>query len=139
MVRKPTQRGAAAIEFALMLVIMIPLAFGITELGRAFYQYNSLVKATRDGARVLAKGGSGAAGAARCFTVYGNPTCSGTPVIEGLAEAMVQTTTDQEVQLGALTVKMATVTITGYQFKSLVPMVVTDIGFGPISSTMRQS
>jgi hypothetical protein len=139
MSRTHFQRGAAAIEFALMLVIMIPLAFGITELGRAFYQYNSVVKATRDGARVLAKGGSAKAGEARCFTVYGNPTCAGNPVIEGLSIDMVQTDTDQEVPLGALTIRVASITINGYEFRSLVPMVVGDITFGPIRTTMRQS
>lgn len=139
MPRTHFQRGVAAIEFALMLVIMIPLAFGITELGRAFYQYNSVVKATRDGARVLAKGGSAKAGEARCFTVYGNPACSGNPVIEGLTLAMVQTATDEEVPLGALTITLATITVNGYEFRSLVPTVIRDITFGPISTTMRQS
>lgn len=139
MSRTHFQHGAAVIEFALMLVIMIPLAFGITELGRAFYQYNSVVKAARDGARVLAKGGSAKAGEARCFTVYGNPTCAGNPVIEGLTLEMVQTTTDQEVELGPLTIRVATITINDYEFRSLAPMIVTDITFGPISTTMRQS
>lgn len=137
--RVHNQQGVAAIEFALMLIIMIPLAFGITELGRAFYQYNSLVKAVRDGARVLAQGGAAKAGEARCFTAYGNPTCSGKPVIEGLTEALVTIPPAEEVKLGALTVTMATVAITGYEFRSLVPMVIPNITFGPISATMRQS
>lgn len=136
--RVHNQQGVAAIEFALMLIIMIPLAFGITELGRAFYQYNSLVKAVRDGARVLARSGGTKVEEARCFTAYGKPTCGGTPVIEGLSEALVVIPTAEEVKLGALTVTMGTVTITGYEFRSLVPTVIPNITFGPISATMRQ-
>lgn len=45
----------AAVEFALVLPILLIAVFGITELGRAFYQYNALVKATRDAVRYLAQ------------------------------------------------------------------------------------
>lgn len=138
MPRTFTQQGAAAIEFALVLLIMIPLTFGITELGRAFYQYNTLVKATRDGARVLSSGGSASAAKARCFTVYGNPGCTGEPLLVGLAPEMVQASTDQIVIAGALTIKVASITIDEFKFTSLVPYVIDDITFGPVSTTMRQ-
>jgi hypothetical protein len=133
------QRGVAAIEFALMLVIMIPLAFGITEFGRAFYQYNTLVKATRDGARVLAAGGSAKATEARCLTVYGTPDCSGSKLLEGLSLSLVQTTLNQDAIEGGHAIKIATVSIVGYEFDSLVPMVVSDMRFGSVSTTMRQN
>lgn len=138
MPRTFTQQGAAAIEFALVLLIMIPLTFGITELGRAFYQYNTLVKATRDGARVLSSGGSASIAKARCFTVYGNPGCTGEPLLVGLSPEMVQASTDQSVIAGALTIKVASITIDEFKFTSLVPYVIDDITFGPVSTTMRQ-
>lgn len=47
------QRGVAAVEFALVLVVLLAIASGIVEFGRAAWYYNALVKATRDGARQL--------------------------------------------------------------------------------------
>jgi TadE-like protein len=47
------QRGLAAMEFAIALPLMILLALAVTELGRGLYQYNTLTKAVRDGARYL--------------------------------------------------------------------------------------
>lgn len=47
------QQGAAAIEFALLLVILLMFVAGAIEFGRAFWYYDALTKATRDGARYL--------------------------------------------------------------------------------------
>ncbi|HEY0843238.1 TadE/TadG family type IV pilus assembly protein [Methylotenera sp.] len=47
------QQGAAAIEFALLLVLLLMFVAGIVEFGRAFWYYDALTKATRDGARYL--------------------------------------------------------------------------------------
>lgn len=43
------------VEFALILPILIVLVFGITELGRAIYQQNSLSKSVASGVRFLAR------------------------------------------------------------------------------------
>lgn len=50
-----TQRGAAMVEFAMVLPILIMLLFGITELGRALYQQSNLYKAVTSGARYMAR------------------------------------------------------------------------------------
>ena len=47
------QQGAAVIEFALLLVLLLMFVAGIVEFGRAFWYYNALAKATRDGARYI--------------------------------------------------------------------------------------
>lgn len=47
------QRGAAIVEFALVLSLLITLMAGIFEFGRAFWYYDALTKATRDGARLM--------------------------------------------------------------------------------------
>ncbi len=49
------QAGVAMVEFAIILPLMIMLLFGITELGRALYQQNTLDKAVNTGARYLAR------------------------------------------------------------------------------------
>src|SRR5947199_7047109 len=46
-------RGAAAVEFALVLTVMLLITAGIFEFGRAFQYYDALAKATRDGARYM--------------------------------------------------------------------------------------
>jgi Flp pilus assembly protein TadG len=45
--------GAAVIEFALLLVLLLMFVAGVVEFGRAFWYYDALTKATRDGARYL--------------------------------------------------------------------------------------
>ena len=47
------QRGAAAVELALVLTLLVTLVAGIVEFGRTFWYYDALSKATRNGARTL--------------------------------------------------------------------------------------
>jgi Flp pilus assembly protein TadG len=46
-------RGVAAVEFALLLFLLLIIVAGIVEFGRTFWYYDALTKATRDGARFL--------------------------------------------------------------------------------------
>lgn len=45
--------GAAAVEFALLLIVLLIIVAGIIEFGRTFWYHDALSKATRDGARLL--------------------------------------------------------------------------------------
>lgn len=47
------QHGAAVVEFALLLTLLVTIVAGITGLGRAMWYYDALSKASRNGARVL--------------------------------------------------------------------------------------
>ena len=47
-------RGAAAVEFALVVVLLLTLVFGIFELGRIWLLQSSLSAAARDAARTMA-------------------------------------------------------------------------------------
>lgn len=47
------QTGAAVVEFALVLTMLLLLLGGMYDFGKAFWYYDALSKATRDGARVL--------------------------------------------------------------------------------------
>jgi Flp pilus assembly protein TadG len=146
----PKQRGAAAVELAILLVPLVLLAFGITEFGRAIYQYNALTKATRDAARFLSERGTDDPGdvtTARCLAVYGNRTCTGNPLAPNLTTAMV-TVCDktscpgapdqhQSVETGSGVVDLVSVRVTAYPFTSLVPFVVPSMTFPQIGTTMR--
>lgn len=142
--------GVAAIEFAFLLFPLIFVAFGITEFGRAMFQYDTLTKSVRNAARYLSTQAPGMRYAeARCLAVYGNDACSGDPLVPGLATSMVNICdaqscvgTHRAVSTGSGAVNLVTVTIgppaTRYPFVSIVPFVVPDIDFGPIGVTMRQ-
>ncbi len=45
------QRGAAMLEFTLVVVLMFVMTFGIVDFGRAFWLWNSAEKATQIGVR----------------------------------------------------------------------------------------
>ena len=50
---KQKSLGAAAVEFALLLIPLVMIVAGIVEFGRTFWYYDALVKSTRDSARFL--------------------------------------------------------------------------------------
>lgn len=52
------ERGAAAVEFALVLPLLVMLVFGIIEFGRGYHAKVELTGAVREGARELALGKS---------------------------------------------------------------------------------
>ena len=142
------QSGVAAVELGIVLIPLVLLAFGITEFGRAIYQYTALTKAARDATRFLSAQGPGDANdisAAQCLTVYGNKACTGNPLIPNLTTAMVSVCdstscagTHQNQPTGSGVINLVTVTVTGYPFTSLVPFIVPSMNFGAISTTMRQ-
>lgn len=132
-------RGAAAVELAILLVPLVIMTFGMTELGRAFYYYNSVLKSTRDASRYLSMMARGEGEAqARCLAVHGEAVCDGEALVPGMVTGMVQITYETGIETGQGAIDLVRVTITEFPFSSLVPLVVTDMVFGPISSTMRQ-
>lgn len=132
-------RGVAAVEFAILLIPLVIMTFGMTELGRAFYYYNGLLQSVRDASRYLSTQARGAGeGEARCLATYGRTSCAGEALVPGLSAGMVSFTYDTAVETGVGSLDMVTVHITDFPYSSMVPFVVTDMVFGPIKSTMRQ-
>jgi hypothetical protein len=162
MIPRKHQRGVAAVEFGILIIPLTLMLFGLTEYGRAIYQYNTLVKATRDATRYLSTlaPGSGLA-EAECLVRYGNTTCSGTVLVPGLEEenpveivicdavdATQCTAPHALVSTGSGAVNLVTVTVRGFEFQSLIsfPLRGLNIGapediitYGDISNTMRQA
>ena len=52
--RRNPERGAAAVEFALVLPVLLLLVLGMLEFSRAYNVQISLTNAAREGARVMA-------------------------------------------------------------------------------------
>ena len=97
------QSGIAVIEFALVLPILMLLMLATAEFGRAFYQYNTLTKSIRDGARYLSDNslngagvielGGSASTAAKNLIVFGNSAGSGDALLEGFSTSDITITT----------------------------------------------
>lgn len=56
--RSAGDRGVAAVEFALLLPLLLLIIFGLVDFGRALNAQITLTQAAREGARVAALGGA---------------------------------------------------------------------------------
>jgi Flp pilus assembly protein TadG len=149
--KRSGMRGAVAVEFALLLIPMLLLAFGVAEYGRALYQYNTLVKTVRDSARLLSQHNPADAASyalvlndARCLAVHGNTGCSGPSLAPGLTTGMVGVTSTTTTTAAGTPITLVEVRITGYVFNfvfnpaKLMGNAADTIPFSDIHATMRQ-
>ena len=139
------QTGVAAVEFALLLPILLLLALGVVEFGRLIYQYNNLTKTVRNSARFLAAKSPAIVGYANfeeqalCLAVYANTTCMGKPVADDLSKNHVIIAYSTINSMSVITVS-----IKNYKamfIESYIPTILglgKDIGFDSISVSMRQ-
>lgn len=144
-------RGAIVVEFAVLLIPMLLLAFGVAEYGRALYQYNALVKAARDSARFLSHYTSADAASyalalddAKCLAVHGNTDCAGPPLAPQLTTDLVGIASTTTTTSAGTRVTLVEVSITGYVFDfvfnpgKLMGNAPDTVPFGEIRATMRQ-
>lgn len=155
--RANTQRGVAAVELGIVLMLLATIVFGITEIGRALYQYEALTKSARAAARYLAVKDAKTANAraeAKCLAVYGVAVtaCDNTgrvPVVPGLTTANVEVAEPDgtpalrniETSVGAIDVVVVTISPPNapYRFVSIIPWVIPSMDFDPIVAVMPQS
>lgn len=83
------EQGVQLLELALVLPIMLLLFAGVAEFGRYFYEYTTLAKGARLGARYLANksvtsGKVDWKGNAKSLVIYGNIAGTGDPILPGL-------------------------------------------------------
>ena len=121
------ERGAAAVEFALVLPILVVLGFGIIDFGRLLYTYNNLTSAVREGARfaavqTAAKVGNTAAIQGRVSDYIA--AFGGTPV----ANSQIEVTLDA----APPATRFITVRIDAYEFEPITPIAGL-IGLGDIT------
>ena len=140
--RRRSQRGVAIIEFALVLPLLLILTFITTEFGRAMYQYNALTKSVRDATRYLSAQfqAESHVDEARNLAVYGMISGGTQPLVAGLT--MDRVSAEWGIAGTAPVINTVTVSITGYQFQSLVTTMfdlnMPAITFPPITATMRR-
>ena len=120
------EEGSSIVELAIVFPILLLLFVGTAELGRLFYTYTTLAKATKVGARYLSNSKDATSSdpttlanaklRAQSLVVCGYEDCTGrTPVVAGLDPA-----TNVKITLptpGAATVQYVTVEIQGYTYQ----------------------
>jgi Flp pilus assembly protein TadG len=82
------QRGATAVEFALIVPLLIVLVLGIAEFGRAFQVQGTLSAAAREGVRVMA---------------LQNDSVAAKAAVRNAATSLDPTITDAEISIFPLT------------------------------------
>jgi Flp pilus assembly protein TadG len=138
---KKLQHGVAAVEFALVLPLLVLLSIFTIEFGRAMYQYNILAKSVRDAARYLSvQLPNTHETEARNLIVYGNLAGTGTPLATGLNTSHVPAPTWQDVGADPV-ITTVTVRVSGYSFVSMWTSVFGlpfgTIPFSNIEASMR--
>lgn len=125
------QKGATTVEFAFVGALFFIVLFGVIEVGRALFVWNTLTEATRRGARVAAVCdiNNSAIKRATVFGTSADPDNS--PVIGGLTTSDVQLTyLDQNgTKIDSpgsginfnTAIRYVRVAITGYQHTLLIP------------------
>ena len=109
------QQGLAAVEFAIVVPVMLFLMMATAEFGRVFYHYNTLTKAVQTGARYASKPllktseltNIDAAFKQRIqnFVVYGNENGSGSAVLDGLAASNTNVAISSDVATKTITIE----------------------------------
>ena len=143
------ERGSSTVELAIIFPILMILFVGSAELGRLFYTYTTLAKATKVGARYLSVSRNAVNGnateitnaknAARNMVVCGVPSTSATgcanltPVVSGLQVANVNicdnfSGADCNPAIPAGPIKYFRVEITGFPYRTGIWNLATKTG-----------
>ncbi len=122
------ERGQSLVEFAMVLPLLLLIALGVVEFGRAYYQYNTLTKAVREGARYMSIHAYDTDELARAknMTVFGNREGTGSPCLPGLAVGNIAVTPRNPSSGTSPTnpPRWVKVSVTGYNFQPLFTKVV---------------
>src|SRR5262245_15100300 len=123
-----SEKGQTLLEFALVTLVFFVLVFGITEFGRALWTWNTIVQATRAGARyAVVETPTSNDIEIKKVVAYNDPNAnsSSTPVVPGLTDSNVSVrylNNDGTVASNKNVADLIEVGVTGYQFSFLVPL-----------------
>jgi hypothetical protein len=146
------QRGIAIVELALVLLPLVLLLAAAAEFGRAFYTYNILAQGVRGATRYLALVDNpdkpSLQQEVRNLVRFGNVDGTGSELVAGLTEAMIQICTPSDdsactedhsaVATGSGTLDLVSVRIVGFTYTPMFSAVITaPLAFSSIGLTMR--
>lgn len=90
------ERGVQLLELAIVVPILLLLFAAVAEFGLFFYEYSTVAKASRVGARYLASKSVNSStnyeAIAKNIVVYGNEAGTGDPILSGLTTDNIQVT-----------------------------------------------
>lgn len=94
---RSNEQGVQLVEVAIVVPILLMLFAAVGEFGRYFYEYTTLAKAARVGARYMCTKSidstqTNPVAATKSLVVYGNTSGSGKPVLPGLTTNNVDVT-----------------------------------------------
>src|SRR6266550_2774837 len=121
--KKSGQRGATLVEFAIGATVFLTAMFAVIEFGRALWVHNALTDAARRGARYAVLNPSSSEGAVKNVVVFGDLAGGSQPLVENL------TTDNVNVIYSSFSLDSGTasVSITGYEFRFVIPIIGTTI------------
>jgi Flp pilus assembly protein TadG len=133
------QRGTTTVEFAIVATVLFTVLFGVIEVARALFVWNTLAEATRRGARVAAVCPVNHASIAR-VAVLGDPLGGDTsPLIRGLSTANVQLSYLDEAGTPTVDypeIRFVRVAISNYQHRFMIPLFARTVTVPPFSTTV---
>jgi hypothetical protein len=119
------QRGTAAVEFALITSLLFMLLFGIMEMSRILFYWNTATEATRLGARLA--------------VVCNKDAVAIKAQMNNLLGLLVPTNIDIAYTPGGCdinTCRTVTVSITGINVSTFIPFVPLNLGMPSFSTTL---
>ena len=126
------ERGATLVEFAIGATVFLTAMFAVIEFGRALWVHNALTDAARRGARYAVLNPSSSEGAVKNVVVFGDPGGGSQPLVENLTTNNVNVTYSSF----SLDSGTASVSITGYEFRFVIPIVGTTIQMPSYRTTL---
>ena len=129
---KSNEQGATLVEFSIAATVFLVVVFGVIEFGRALWTHNALSDAARRGARYATLHSATEIEQVRNVVVYGNAEGTGTPMIPNLTTENVSV----DYSNFALNAGTVSVSVTGYEFQFIVPIVGTTITMPNYTTTL---
>lgn len=126
------ERGTTLVEFSIAAAVFLTSMFGVIEFGRALWVHNALADAARRGARYAVLHSANDVADVKNVVVYGDPAGGTKSTVPNLTADNVTVTYSNF----ALNKGTATVTITGYQFEFVIPIVGTTITMPNYTTTL---
>jgi Flp pilus assembly protein TadG len=129
---RENERGATLVEFAIGVTVFVTAMFAVLEFGRVLWVHNALTDAARRGARYATMHSSTDPDSVKNVVVYGDPAGGGQPLVNNLSTANVNVTYNNF----GLNDGTVSVSITGYQFQFVVPIVGRTITMPSYTTTL---
>ena len=133
------QSGTTTIEFAIIGALLLMVIFGIVEVGRALFVWNTVAEVTRRGARVAAVCPPNHAGVART-AIFDDPGGSGdSPVLNNLSVANIQVDyldANGANTGGAFPIEHVRVSVVNYQHTLLIPLLPVTLNVPAFATTL---